>query len=473
MSDPATSTVDIIVIGGGPVGENAAQYAIEGTTMTAAIIEAELLGGECSYWACIPSKTLLRPIDVARTTSLLDGVETASVQRTELLARRDEWVSNYDDSGQVQWAEGAGLEVVRGRGRIAGELTVEVDGDSPRRITARKAVIIATGSTPAIPSLLAPLHPWTSRDATGVVEVPDRLLIIGGGVVACEAATWMRALGSEVTLAVRGDALLPGNEPFAGEAVAEGLEGAGVKILYGFDAADAERDDREGTDPSATGRRHGGEVRVRAADGREVTADELLVATGRTPALSNIGLESIGLTPKDVLAAAGDAGGLPEWLHAVGDASGEAKLTHWGNYRARVLGARIAGQPSREVAQVPVPSVVFSDPQVASVGMTEAAARESGAQIVVSEVPFAAVAGTTLMRDEAPGSAKIVVDGERGVLLGATFVGPEAADLVHAATVAIVGQVPVAVLRHAVPSFPTPSELWLRLLEALPRELRG
>ena len=466
------ATYDVIVLGGGPVGENAAQYAIESTDLTAAIVEEALLGGECSYYACMPSKALLRPIDVARTTETLPGVATAALEPEALLARRDDWVSHYDDAGQARWAEGAGLALERGHGRLVGERRVEVlAADGTRRVlAARHAVILATGSEAAIPGPLQGIEPWTSRDATGVVEVPERLVIIGGGVVACEAATWMRALGAAVTMLVRGDSLLSSAEPFAGEAVAAGLEEIGVRIVHGARVAQAHRPQAQ---PTGLGRIHGGPVSLRCEDGTEHEADEVLVATGRRPRLGDVGLESIGLGADEVL-----AGRLPAWLHAVGDASGEAPLTHWGKHRARVVGARIAAavtgaQPPFEVPDAPVPQVVFTDPQVASIGETEAQARERGAAVVTAQVPFGAAAGTALLRDAVPGRAQIVVDRATGLLLGAAFVGPEAAELVHAATVAITGRVPVAVLRHAVASYPTASELWLRLLEELPRELRA
>lgn len=470
--DPSPDAVhDVIVLGGGPVGENVAQYAIEGTELTAAIVEGELLGGECSYYACMPSKALLRPIDVARTTASLPGVSTARLEPEALLARRDDWVSHYDDAGQVRWAEGAGLVLERGHGRLVGERRVEVRAaDGTRRLLrARRAVVLATGGEPVIPEPLQGVHPWTSRDATGVVEIPPRLVIIGGGVVACEAATWMRALGSEVTMLARGPRLLSAAEPFAGEAVAAALEEAGVRIVHGARVASAERPQARGT---GLGRVHGGPVRLTCEDSSVHEADEVLVATGRRPRLGDVGLESIGLDAEDVL-----AGRLPAWLHAVGDASGEAPLTHWGKHRARVVGARIAAAatgapPPFEVPDAPVAQVVFTDPQVASVGATQAQARDGGAEVVTARVPYGSAAGTALLRDAVPGQAQIVVDRATGLLLGACFVGPEAAELVHAATVAITGAVPVAVLRHAVASYPTASELWLRLLEELPQELR-
>lgn len=461
-----TQEFDVVVIGAGPVGENAAQYATEGTDLTAAIVEGELLGGECSYWACIPSKSLLRPVSVADTTHHLPGVTPTSVDRETLLARRDTWVSHYDDAGQASWADGAGLTVLRGHGRLVGEREVEVvDDGAVQRALARRAVIIATGSEPVVPAPFADVVPWGSRDATGVVEVPDHLAIVGGGVVACEAATWMAALGSRVTMLVRGDRLLAGQEPFVGDEIAAALRAKGVDVRLSTSATGCHRPDAKDT---GIGRVHGGPVTVDTDDG-SVEADEVLVATGRRPRLGDLGLDAVGLTEDDVL-----AGRLPGWLHAIGDAGGESPLTHWGKYRARVVGARIAAGDAATVDEVepPVPQVVFTEPQVASVGLTEAAARDAGHDVVTATVPVAQIGGTALLRDDPPGQALLVVDRGTGLVLGTTFVGPEVGELLHAATVAIAGQVPVHVLRHAVPSFPTAAEVWLRLLEALPRELR-
>ncbi len=469
-----TREYDVVVIGGGPVGENAAQYAVEGVevdgrALTSAIIERELLGGECSYWACMPSKALLRPVAVADVTGDLEGVSTAHVAAKALLARRDYWVADYDDAGQVTWADGAGIGVVRGSGRLVGERTVRVatSGDDVE-VRARLAVVIATGSEPIVPAMYADALPWGSRDATGVVEVPDRLVVVGGGVVACEAAIWMSALGSAVTLVVRDRRLLGRTEPFAGEAVLTGLRDRGITVHLGTEVSDVRR---EAPEASGIGKVHGGTVTLTTSAG-ELEADELLLSIGRTPRLDDLGLESVGLSADDVL-----AGRLPAWLHAVGDASGGPPLTHWGKHQARVVGARIAAAASGDVAwepdrEAPVPQVVFSDPEVASVGMTEAEARDAGHDVVITRVPTSSAAGTSLLRDHVNGDSQLVVDRETRLLLGATFVGVEAGELVHAATVAIVGDVPVHVLRHAVASYPTASELWLRLLEELPREMR-
>ena len=469
-----TDEYDLIVLGGGPVGENVADRAVQGG-LTAVIVESELVGGECSYWACMPSKALLRSGQVLRAARRVPGAAeaiTGELDVPAVLRRRDAFTSDWDDSGQVDWLSSANIDLVRGHGRISGERRVTVTGPDggERVLTARHAVAVSTGSDAVVPGIpgLQEAAPWTSREATSAEEVPESLVVVGGGVVAIEMATAFASLGSRVTLLAR-SGLLGAFEPFAGDLVAEGLRELGVDVRIGVSPVRVDRD--------AAG------VTVRV-DGGEVLADEILVATGRSPRSDDIGLETIGLEPGSWIGT-DDSLRVPgtDWLYAVGDVNGRALLTHQGKYQARAAGDAIAaraqgspvddrawGRHAATVDRAAVPQVVFSEPEVASVGVTEAAAQQAGRRVRAVDVEFSSVAGAALHGDGPSGRARIVVDADRRVLLGATFVGPEVAELVHAATVAVVGEVPIQRLWHAVPSYPTVSEVWLRLLEAYGRD---
>ncbi|MGU3432140.1 dihydrolipoyl dehydrogenase family protein [Actinomycetes bacterium M1A6_2h] len=472
------SEYDVIVIGGGPVGENAASYAIAGSDRTAVIIESELVGGECSYWACMPSKALLVPGSVLERARNMPGVKEivgdAQLDVTAVLARRESYTHGLDDSSQVDWAQGTGIDVIRGHGRLSGPRTVTV-GD--RTITARHAVVLATGTVASVPPTpgLREALPWVSRDATNLHEVPERVVVVGGGVVACESVTWLLSLGArDITMVVRGRSLLSGNEPFAGEAVAKSLQERGVRIMFGASPAAVERPDVRDT---GYGHIHGGPVTV-TVDGEAITADEIIVAAGRRPASSDLGLESVGIeggksiVVDDRLQVQGVDG---EWLYAVGDVNGRALLTHMGKYQGRVCGdviaARAAGHmldASRFSASADhgqIPQVVFTSPEISAVGIVEKEARDQGIDVEIVESDIA-VAGSSLQQDNFAGHAKLVVDRATDTIVGATFVGPGVAELVHAATIAVVGKVPLDTLWHAVPSYPTVSEIWLRLLES-------
>ncbi|WP_141983922.1 dihydrolipoyl dehydrogenase family protein [Saccharothrix saharensis] len=450
----------MIVIGGGPVGENAAARTAAGGLRTA-LVEAERVGGECSYWACMPSKALLRPGHALAAARRVPGVPVgARLDPVEVLKRRNSFTSDWDDAGQVEWAEGAGLTVVRGRGRLVGERRVDVDG---RVLTATKAVVVCTGSVPRIPSLpgLADVAYWTSREATSAQEVPESLVVLGGGVVGVEMAQAWARLGSDVTLVVSGERPLPKFEAFAGDLVAEGLREDGVRIVTGAKAVAVSGSD--------------GGVALRLSDGSEVRGAHLLIATGRQPATTDLGVERFGFTAGEALDVddTGRVSGV-DWLYAAGDVTGRALLTHQGKYAARAVGTAIvtdAVDPEPWTAPVAtadhtaVPQVVFTDPEVASVGWSEAQAREAGLEIRVVDLDIA-VAGSSLHADGYRGKARMIVDERKRTLVGVTFAGPDVAELIHAATIAIVGEVTVDRLWHAVPAYPTISEVWLRLLEA-------
>jgi dihydrolipoamide dehydrogenase len=461
-----TDTFDVVVLGAGPAGENVAGRAAD-HGLRVAIVEPELVGGECSYWGCIPSKTLLRPGDVIAAARRVPGAAeavTGDPHPVAAFAQRDYMVSSYDDAGQLPWLDGKGIELVRGAGRLAGERVVAVaqaDG-GVRTLTARRAVVLATGTVPFLPPVpgLASAAPWTNREATGAKEIPRRLLVVGGGAIGVEMAQALRRLGSaEVTIVEGGPGLLGREEPFAGEQVRAALEAEGVRVLVGATLAEVRR-------PSADG-----PVTAGLADGTEIEADEILVSVGRRPRTQDIGLETVGLEPgsfvevDDHLRAAGT-----DWLYAVGDVNGRALLTHMGKYQARIAGDVLAGKPARDLASERiVPRVTFSDPQVAAVGLTEAQARAQYGNVRTATYSVGGVAGAYVLGNGIDGTALLVIDADRDVIVGATFTGPGVAELLHSATIAIAGEVRLERLWHAVPSFPTVSEVWLRLLEQLGR----
>ncbi|WP_084127947.1 NAD(P)/FAD-dependent oxidoreductase [Demequina sp. NBRC 110055] len=481
-------TYDVIVIGAGPVGENAADRARRGG-LSVALIEAELVGGECSYWACMPSKTLLRPGAARAAATGIPGLpEPGPLDPEAIFAWRDRVTGEGDDQGQEDWLESVGITLIRGHGRLAGTRRVEVTaGELPegetgtRLLEARRAVVVATGSVPMLPDVpgLAQATPWSSRDATAADAVPQSLIILGGGVVGCEMATAYADLGARVTLIARGG-LLGSAEPFAGAAVADSLRTAGVDVRTGTQVT---RVERHGDSVSAT---------VVTGEGEEqVTASKILVATGRTPRTGDVGLESIGLDPRSalaiddttaVLAVRGDSEDAP-WLYACGDVTGRAATTHQGKYQARVCGDVLAAtfgdgdatarvtdtapwSPLRATADHGAQTqVVFTRPQVAWVGLTRAEADAAGRVVDEVAVDMSSAAGAGVTHPDYAGRAQLLVDRERRVIVGATFVGPDAGEMLHAATIAIVGEVTMDRLWHAVPAFPTVSEVWLRLCE--------
>ena len=458
-----TEEFDVVVIGAGPAGEVAAGRLGE-AGLDVAIVEEHLVGGECSYYACMPSKALLRPGELLTEASRVPGAREAmsgALDVEAVLARRDEVIHDLDDSIQLPWLKQRNVTLVRGRGRLDGERRVRV---GERLLEARQAVIVATGSGAAIPPIpgLRETEHWTSREATTAKSVPARLVILGGGVVGVEMAQAWSSLGSQVTLIEMLPRLLAREEPFASEQVAESLREHGVDVRTGARAT--------------TVRREAGEVVVMLANGEAVHGDELLVAVGRRPLTDELGLETVGLEPgrsievDDAMRALGF-----EWLYAIGDVNGRVLLTHMGKYQARIAAEQILGSDVRvrEHAHGPLsPRVVFSDPQLAAVGHTLESAREAGLQVRAIDQSTSGNAGGSFYGRNAPGTARLVIDEDRRVLVGATFTGAEVAEFVHAATIAIVGRVTIDELWHAVPSFPTRSEVWLRLLETYEAELR-
>ena len=469
------SEFDVIVIGGGPVGENAADRAHK-AGLSVVLVERHLLGGECSFYACSPSKALLRPIHATRASQRVQGSVGARLDPEGVLARRDAWINrigtsdDFDDSGQVGWLDHVGIRLVRGEGRLVGERLVEV---GERTLHARYAVILATGSAPLVPDIpgLREARPWTNRDATTSQRLPERLAVIGGGVVACELAQVYAALGSSVTVVARSPRLLTRAEPFAGEAVAEALRRDGVDLRLGVQATAVSRLGTTGV------------VTLDLDDGTGLRADEVLVAAGRTPSTEGLGLESVGaLTDDDGFVVVSErmevsgVEGRHPWLYAVGDVNGRNLLTHMGKYQGRVCGdviaARAKGLPDdgpalRDTADDRgAPQAIFTDPQVCMAGLTESKARADGFTVRAVEYDMGAVPGAALQADGYTGRAKAVVDEDRRVLLGVTFVGLAIVEHLYAATLAVTAEIPLDQLWHAVPAFPTTSEIWLRLLQA-------
>jgi pyruvate/2-oxoglutarate dehydrogenase complex dihydrolipoamide dehydrogenase (E3) component len=448
---------DVIVIGAGPAGEVVAGRLTKRGGKRVAIVERDLVGGECSFYACMPSKALLRPSDLLNEVRRVPGAAGAvsgPLDVQAVLDRRDEVVHDLDDSEQVPWLNDHDITLFRGSARLDGERRVRVADDL---LSAREAVVLAVGSTAVLPPIpgLADVGAWSNRQITTAKEVPESLLILGGGVVGVEMAQAWASLGARVTVIEAVDRVLALEEPFVSELVAVGLRDLGVELRLGVKATNASRD----VDA----------ITVELADGSSVTGERLLVAVGRRPSTDELGLESVGLRSGEWVLV-GDrlqVAGHP-WLYAVGDVNKRSLLTHAGKYQARIAADGILGEPGAiAVLDGPgSPRVVFTDPQVAAVGMSLSSALEAGVQAVAIDLATGGSAGGSFIGHGAPGSSRFVVDAERDVLVGVTFVGPEVSDFLQAASIAIAGRVRLSTLAHAIAPFPTRSELWLNFLEA-------
>ena len=441
---------DVVVMGAGPAGEVAVSR-LNGQGLKVALVERELVGGECGYWACIPSKTLLRPPEARSEAERAAGVAAPELSWPEVAAYRDTMIRHLDDSAQVSGYRSEGVDVFKGEARIARPGQVEVN--EQRLETDR--IIVATGSDASIPPVdgLKEAGYWTNREATTLSEIPDSIVVLGGGPVGVELGQFMRRFGARVTIVEHGERLLSREDPAVGELVAQTLRDEGIEIRLGAQATAVERKD--------------GERVVRLDNGEEVVGRELLVATGRAPRVHGIGLESLGIEPDPDGLKVDERCRAADGVWAIGDVTGVMPLTHVGMYQGRITAQDIAGeQPRADYAAIP--RVVFSDPEVAAVGLTEQQAREQGIEVATARVALAeSIARPSTYEENPRGDLGLIADNQRQVLIGAWAVAPLASEWIHYAALAIKTQTPLAVLHDTVAQFPTFTEAYLNGLERL------
>jgi dihydrolipoamide dehydrogenase len=476
---------DIVVIGSGPSGR---EFSLHSTKngFSVALIESELVGGDCAYWSCVPSKALLRPPEALTEARQVDGARQAAVGNLgveSVLRRRDFYVDNWDDHNLTKMMEEGGVRIIRGYGRLDGRkrvIVISTDGVSTT-LVARHAVVLSTGSSSTIPDVpgLVQARPWSSRNATSAKKIPQRLAIMGDGAVACEMADIWSSLGAKVTILSRHEKILERFEPFVGDQLAAAFTKRGITIRTKVNIVKTKR-----SNPNEP-------INIELDNGTMIEADDLLVAVGRTPKTGDIGLETVGLKSQQWLdvddTCLVQGLGENDWLYAIGDINHRALLTHMGKYQGRACAKAILAlargtviddhsEWSLSFARADhdmTPQVLFTDPQVASVGLTEEDAKRSGLNTYSVDSEMGIVVGAQLHTDGYVGHAKLVIDEDKHIIVGATFIGPQVSELLHSATIAIVGQVPIDRLWHAVPSFPTVSEVWLQLLENYPGKDRS